>query len=574
MAELSMAAPSAHNRGNLIVNLYWDQVHETPLNPRRHADPERLRELMASIEQHGVMQNLVVRPDPRRPLSDYEAVCGSRRLAAVALLVKEGRVAPDFALPCRIRELADLEVLHLATVENMQRQDLTPLEEADAFARMIELGDDGETIAAVTGLSLRTVNQRLALHHRLAPAVRRVLEAGEINLGQAQAFTVGEPAAQERLVGQVTTHPGGWRAPDIRRILLDRTIPLSRAIFDPALYRGGFVRDLFEDQSYASDPAEFRRLQLEACEAKKAELAQIWSWVALKIGGWAEVWNFAKDQPPETGGAIVHLRDDLRVEIHTGLGRRSADPPPPRPVGHGANGGERDGVRGVTHPLSRAHLVWARQEKSRRLQLAVADNPAAATALAILGLLNSGEVRIRAGGWGDLSPDDRFDNPALHQLINEHLAAVDAHRGYAYGSRVEAAIFDRLMRLPGVQRLALFAALVAPHFASWPGNDPDLGDGELAVAVAEELGVAQPAEPFVPTPAYLERLSRAQLRRIAASCGVTEAAAAMKKAELVDQILLAPGRDPAWQPPELTVAGKAEILAAIAAKPAEAEAAE
>ena len=556
----------------MIVNLYWDQVHETPFNPRRHADPERLRELMASILSHGVMQNLVVRPEPRRPLTDYEAVCGSRRLAAVALLVKEGRLAPDFTLPCRIRELSDLEVLHLATVENMQRQDLTPLEEADAFARMIELGDDGETIAAVTGLSLRTVNQRLALHHRLAPAVRRVLEAGEINLGQAQAFTVGEPAAQERLVGQVTTHPGGWRAPDIRRILLDRTIPLSRAIFDPALYRGGFVRDLFEDQSYASDPAEFRRLQLEACEARKAELG------ADLVVGRIEDRRVGRHVEFRQRPAARDRRRDRPSA------RRSArrDPHRPRPPLRGspspspiANGGERDGVRGVTHPLSRAHLVWARQEKSRRLQLAVAGNPAVATSLAILGLLNSGEVRIRAGGWGDLSPDDRFDNPALQQLIDEHLAAVDAHRGYAYGSRVEAAIFDRLMRLPGVQRLALFAALVAPHFASWPrGNDPDLGDGELAVAVAEALGVAQPAEPFVPTPAYLERLSRAQLHRVAASCGVTEAAAAMKKAELVDQILLDPGRDPAWQPPELTFDGKAEILAAIAAKPAEAEAAE
>jgi ParB family chromosome partitioning protein len=256
-------APRAQSGGsNALVNLYWDQLHESPLNPRRArhhwADPERLRELMASIEQHGVMQNLVVRPEPRRPLTDYEVVCGSRRLAAVALLVKEGRLAPDVTLPCRIRELGDLELLHLATVENMQRQDLTPLEEADAFARMIDLGDDGETIAAVTGLSLRTVNQRLALHHRLAPAARCALEDRAINLGRAQAFTVGEKAAQERLVGQVTGHPQGYRAPDIRRLLLERTVPLSRAIFKPELYKGGFVKDLFEDQSYACDVAEFR----------------------------------------------------------------------------------------------------------------------------------------------------------------------------------------------------------------------------------------------------------------------------------------------------------------------------
>jgi hypothetical protein len=93
-------APRAQSGGsNALVNLYWDQLHESPLNPRRHADPERLRELMASIEQHGVMQNLVVRPEPRRPLTDYEVVCGSWRLAGVALLVKEGAWRP--MSPCR-----------------------------------------------------------------------------------------------------------------------------------------------------------------------------------------------------------------------------------------------------------------------------------------------------------------------------------------------------------------------------------------------------------------------------------------------------------------------------------------
>ena len=407
------------------------------------------------------------------------------------------------------------------------------------------------------------------MHHRLAPGVRRALEDGVINLGQAKAFTVGEKDAQTALVGQVTAHPGGYRAPDIRRMLLERTIPLSRAIFAPALYKGGFVKDLFEDETHACDAAEFRRLQIEACQAKRAELEKTWAWVELTIGGYVPVWAYARDQPPATGGAIVHLRDDLRVEIHTGLGKRSspgADIGAPGVAARadrlGADAGPAPGgTEAPRGPLTRAHLVWARQEKSRRLQLAIADNPAVATSLAILGLLNSAaEVHI-CGAVGWMAPDDRFAHPALEQLTAERLA-----KGRIYGLRKGVEMFGRLMRMPGAQRLALFAALVAPHFASWPGEIPDLGDTPLVVAAAAELGLTgvDDAELFTPTAAYLEQMPRAQLLRVAGACGVT-VDPGMKKAELVDTILLSIDRDPAWYPPELTFASKPEILAAIAA---------
>src|SRR6202040_3211227 len=105
-------------------------------------------------------------------------------------------------------------------------------------------------------------------------------------------FTVGEKPAQERLINQVVTHPQGYRAPDIRRTLLERTVPLSRAIFDPARYTGKFVKDLFEDETHACDLDEFKRLQVAACEAKRDELAGTWSWAELRIGGWVETWDF------------------------------------------------------------------------------------------------------------------------------------------------------------------------------------------------------------------------------------------------------------------------------------------
>ena len=412
----------------------------------------------------------------------------------------------------------------------------------------------------------RFLKQRLALHYRLAPAVRRALEAGELNLAQAQAFTVGEKPEQERLLNKVVAHPGGWRAPDIRRTLLGSSIPMSRAEFDPALYQGGLVPDLFEDQSYATDWDEFKRLQRAACEQKKAELEAVWSWVELKTGGaWAALWEYDRDQPPvgpdgRKAGAVIHLRDDLRVEIHTGLAKRQPGIPPaaagnPPPLaGEGRVGTAAAPV--CETALSRQHMVWARHEKSRRLQLAVADNPAATVSLAILGLLGNTEIHIKE--VESYAADDQIANPALTRLRDARLKALLPQSASA------AARFHALMRLPVAERWALLAALVAPLFASWCGYAPDLGDSELVIAAAEELGL-EADQPFAMTAAYLEQMPAAQLRRVAAQCGLGPQPADAPQGELIDTILLSADRDPDWyHPPELAFAPKAQIVAALA----------
>lgn len=557
---------------NAPVQLYWDQLHDSPLNPRRHADPERLRELMASIEKRGVEHALVVRRSPIK-LTDYEVVSGSRRLAAVQALVGERRCAPDLTVACLIRDLSDAEVIERALAENLQREDLTPFEEADSFAQRLEYAAEPITVEGLADRidrPVRFIKQRLVLHYRLAAAARRAYERGEISLGQAQALTIGEKAEQERLVAQIVAHPGGFRAADIRRMLLGSAIPMSRAEFDAARYQGAFTPDLFEDEKYATDWDEFRRLQREWCESKRAELEATWSWVELKIGGGWMAWEYDRDQPPvgpdgRRAGAVIHLRDDLRVEIHTGLAKRGA-PELSLSAGPSAASSAGSSAGAAASPLqldelSRGHMVWARHEKSRRLQLAIANNVAAAEAIAILGLLGVAEVHIEP--VESYAADDQIANPALTRLRDARLKGLPGKT--AEGGA--AARFRALMRLPDEDRRALHAALVAPLFASWCGYSPDLGDSELVIAVAEETDAAlngPDREPFAMTAQYLELMSAAQLRRSALACGVSEIDAGMPKNELVDAILLSPDRDPAWRPPELEFAAKAQILAAVA----------
>jgi len=586
MTEITPVRPAP----NALVLLPWNELHPSPLNPRRHeetADPG----LVESISRRGVQQNIGVRA--RVAGGGYELVWGARRYAAVGALVGAGRWSSDVPVPCRIVEYSDAEVIAAAVDENLKRSDLTVLEEGDAYCRLAdEFHWPVDRIADETEQPLSRVRRRMALARRLAPEGREALDAKVITAAQAMELAKAEADQQRGLLRDIVARPGQWNPDTIRRMLTPKgAIPLSLAEFPVALYQGpSEPRDLFDDPSeaYAYDAAEFRRLQLEACEQKKAALEKTWSWVEIKIGGaWAPVWEYDRDAAPAEGGAIIHFREDSRVEVHTGLRRRApptgleAALPARRPgtLGRGldelmrGNGGgaapaEPPAERAPTMPLARAHMVWARHEKSRRLQNAIAREADAQTALSLMILRLLGRDRAREVHLAvedSFAPDDRIENRPLDERRAERLAPLRL-----LTSDVE--LYGALVEMPWGDRLALFAALFAPLFASWCGYEPDIGDSPLVVAVAGELGLGA-EEPFGMNAAYLERLPRAGLLRVARACGALEAVSThAKKGELVDAILFADDRDPAWYPPELKFALKAQVLAELGAGPAAAAA--
>ena len=134
-----------------IVMLKRSQLHPHPDNPRK--DLGDLEELKASIREHGIMQNLTVVPVDDN-LEDFRILIGHRRFAA-----SEGIL---FELPCVIAEgLSDREQVGIMLCENMQRSDLTFLEQAHGFQMMMDLGETIETISDKTGFSEATVKHRL-----------------------------------------------------------------------------------------------------------------------------------------------------------------------------------------------------------------------------------------------------------------------------------------------------------------------------------------------------------------------------------------------------------------------------
>ncbi|MGH6967796.1 MAG: ParB/RepB/Spo0J family partition protein [Stellaceae bacterium] len=144
-----------------VTRIPFERLQPSPLNPRRHFRPEDTAELATSIATDGILQNLVVRPAKEN--GHYEIAAGHRRYLAFELLIEQGKRKPGDGLPCAIRGITDLELLRIATSENVRRRDLTPLEEADAFAAMIDKGDTVENIAAVLGMKPKTVEQRLTI---------------------------------------------------------------------------------------------------------------------------------------------------------------------------------------------------------------------------------------------------------------------------------------------------------------------------------------------------------------------------------------------------------------------------
>ncbi len=207
---------------NAILQLAPGEIVESTTNPRRTFGEEALQEMAESLRAHGMLQPITV-----RPVGDtYELVCGARRLRAAKLAEMD-------VVPVIVRELDDQQALEVQLVENCQRQDVHPLEEAEAIHSMLQAGlyDSPERIAERIGRAVSYVRRRLRLMD-LQPEVRRMLASGEITLGWAEAVGTAPAEVQNQAVAAFREAHGPHSAAAIRAWLLNRQgRPLSRAIW-------------------------------------------------------------------------------------------------------------------------------------------------------------------------------------------------------------------------------------------------------------------------------------------------------------------------------------------------------
>lgn len=182
MADVASADDGRAKRPDMLVPI--ELIEPNPDQPRRDFPPDALEELAASIREKGVIQPLIVRNNPRKADS-YEIVAGERRWRAAQL-------AQLHDVPVLVREVSDTELLELAIIENIQRADLNPVEEAMGYRQLMDrFGHTQEKMAEVLSKSRSYIANLLRLL-TLPEAVLGWLREGKLTAGHARALITTE----------------------------------------------------------------------------------------------------------------------------------------------------------------------------------------------------------------------------------------------------------------------------------------------------------------------------------------------------------------------------------------------
>lgn len=178
------SAPEAKNPAGGLMNLSVKDLIAGRFQPRTRFTDEQLKELSESIARSGVMQPIIVRPHPEQK-GKFEIIAGERRWRA-------SQLAKQTTIPALVRELDDKDALELALVENVQRQDLTAMEEAYGYQRLMdEFSYTQEELSATLGKSRSHIANMLRLLS-LPKSIREKLEEGTLTPGHARALVKAE----------------------------------------------------------------------------------------------------------------------------------------------------------------------------------------------------------------------------------------------------------------------------------------------------------------------------------------------------------------------------------------------
>ena len=168
-------------------------IRPNPYQSRRAFDPDAMKDLVESIKVYGILQPIIIR---KIDDANYQIIAGERRLSAARKLGLE-------KIPAIVREYTDAQMNEVSLIENVQRQDLSVLEEAGAYERLIrEFGYTQENLAAKIGRSRSHIANLLRLL-KLSPKVREMVAAGKISMGQARPLLVIEDGAMQVNVAEM-----------------------------------------------------------------------------------------------------------------------------------------------------------------------------------------------------------------------------------------------------------------------------------------------------------------------------------------------------------------------------------
>jgi len=198
----------------MMRDLNVDEIKPAPRNARKIFDQDKMTELASSIKEHGVIQPVVVRPLEE---GGYELIAGERRWLACKILGYK-------KIPALVKEYKDLEATAVSLIENVQREDLNPLEEAQAYHQLIEeFGLTQEEVSAWVGKSRPFVANMVRLLG-LPGEIKEMLACGRLNAGHARALlTIQDGKKQLAAAGKIARKQLSVRqAEEIARVLAEK----------------------------------------------------------------------------------------------------------------------------------------------------------------------------------------------------------------------------------------------------------------------------------------------------------------------------------------------------------------
>lgn len=504
-----------------ITTIKLKDLAPSKANPRSVMDTAALEGLAASIKTDGLLQNLVVRKKGKK----YEIISGERRYRALKLLQERGDIDDNFAVAADVRVGVDADTaLRIATVENIQREQLAPIDEADAFAAMAADGAELADIAAKAGVSEATAKRRLALAALCAEA-KEALRSGGITLSMAEALTLGTSDQQRAMLARLAK--SSWAdADDVRGWLVDEKPPVSAAVFPLEQYTGTLTRDLFagDEETFFDDVEQFHRLQSAAVERTAKLLAQDGAqFVDIITEDHASWWQYRDAEPGEVWGAVIHHAPSGRVEVRHGLARLPVRESVKQPAGPRTKPAYSSGL-----------LRYMAAHKTLAVQAALLENPRKAKEIAVLQMLNIGDhpgSRVKLSlHYGVEAFADTAKKPkalleieaiteaVMSSLPNDMESRTPLAEQIKYGRGEAAALYEALKQMPDSELNGLHLLLTTLCFGQGNIDRVDSDPDSLFNRVAADLQVDMSAY-WRPDEAFLSRRTLEQLKAIAKESG-------------------------------------------------------
>lgn len=490
----AQVAPQVHGDRTTVP---WSAVKPSVHNPRKHFDTAKIATLAASIAVDGVLQNLTVRPDPKTPGS-FEIAIGESRWRAVGELIAQGKADKSFALPVLIRNLTNIELIEIALAENMQRNDLTPIEEAEGLRSLESKGVSTADIAKRIGFSQRYVQQRLALAKNLAPEARAALEKGEIKVETARILVAAPQDRQAQILKEIGPGKHGSSGyeenpDDLRELVKDHQIPEKHAIFDLGQYKGEWLPGEKDGERFFADTVQFLKLQKAAIFVKRKALEDKGAaWVAT---GKFVSWNYDKKPGNKKAGVFIELADDGKVTVHKDLVEK-----PKQTFGATPKAADAKKEDKAEDHFPTDHRVGTQKRQLYALQRAVYDSADDAMRLICVWILTN----FSAAGSPALDmygEDCGIDDQVAHTLngllqkapdavrkgVKVSPQGIDGAREYRDKKGAVAKVAAVFAMTPA-QVTKLFAALVAAMMTT--DLYEDAGPTADVIALADALGIA------------------------------------------------------------------------------------